>query len=178
MVFYGIHYGIEWQVLLVLLLEVGVAARFIDKLNGVYFEIFNAKIDVPNANKGPTSIRQGRLPALPVKTIVPKEPDVKDENEFVIHLNHLKGHARVLSEGAINSSKGFGYLLQKEVPTLVVEEPLMKNQRKKLIAAFLDTPAHSMANLTSMVNLSSKRNKTKDELIMEQFVSREKSKSV
>lgn len=69
-----------------------------------------------------------------------KETDVKDEAGYVIDLNHLKGHARVFSEGAIKFTKGYGWELRKEAPVIPSEEPPKSHKKdKKLLSMFRDS---------------------------------------
>jgi hypothetical protein len=125
--------------------------------------------------------RQARLPALPAKVGTTKE-DSKEEIEFVIDINHLKGHARTLSAGAISCPKGYGYLsLYKEgpVPQPPLEElPTKSFPRKgKFINSILTTPLQSELNLANKKQDHTKRFKDKDEMMIEQMLNREKSKS-
>jgi hypothetical protein len=148
-------------------------------------ELFSTKIDTIHQQKGPIH-RQHKLPALPAKLPGIKE-DGKDENEFIINIHHLRGHARVLSEGAIECTKGYGYQsLHKEsqqAPQPPPEEfPMKVFPRKgpKFISSI-------GASIQSELNISpikmrpdsafNKRIKDRDEILIELFVSREKSKS-
>jgi hypothetical protein len=167
-------------------LEQGIAARFHDKVNKLFLELYSTKVDPVNPQKGPVH-RQHKLPALPAKLPGIKE-DGKDENEFVINIHHLRGHARVLSEGAIECTKGFGYQsLHKEAP--IAPQPPPEEFPMKVFLRKGPKFINSIgASIQSELNISPikmrpdsashKRIKDRDEILIEMFVAREKSKSV
>jgi hypothetical protein len=76
-------------------------ARFFDKNNGMWVELFTSKI--PELPKAAIS----RARAWQSKDASGQE--VKEESNGTHHIrrNHLKGHARQLSEGAIHKIKTF-----------------------------------------------------------------------
>lgn len=97
--------------------EVGLIARFFDKNNGMWVEIFTSKI--PEQPKAAIS----RARAWQSKDAAGGQ-EVKEESNgtYYIRRNHLKGHARQLSEGAIYRLKTF---LEEDddLPSKRVEKP-------------------------------------------------------
>lgn len=74
------------------IIEVGIIARFLDKLNNVWIELFTGKIPEP-----PKVKERGRTLEHD-DTFYSK---TESSSNFYIVKNHLKGHARILSEGAV-----------------------------------------------------------------------------
>lgn len=159
-----------WEPVRYKMAKEGVAARFTDKINGLYLDLFTTKID-----NAPTQGKPGpRNPLNLTKGV----PDAKDQAEFAIDLNHLSGRARTLSEAAIYSVKGYGYSLQKTVePVAPVEEPpankplLRKFEKKAIIPMIAE---NSMTLDYDAIKRAMKKPKDAD---LELFLSREKSKS-
>ncbi|KAJ3000578.1 hypothetical protein HDV02_004873 [Globomyces sp. JEL0801] len=199
-------------------IEAGTFARFSDKYNDLYLELICHKLDAAPTEKQKNNMRSSR--AHINKPATHKEGDgPKDELEYQIDLNHLKGRTRTLSEGAIYCPKGFGYQLQKDyVPPVppTDDPPEKKHQRKfghmnntRPIAGFhlADIPDtnHSHESLVESSNnhinnvhiprptfgyhdsphdramhaakKKKEKIKDKDEIVLELFISREKSRS-
>ncbi|KAJ3315626.1 hypothetical protein HDV04_002040 [Boothiomyces sp. JEL0838] len=177
----------EWDPVRLKIGKAGVCARFSEKINeGIYLELFCQKIEtsvIPNKGNG------GRSMSVIQKPI---EAAAKDEFDFIINLNHLGGHSRNLSEGAIICLKGFGQHLLKDPvdkPVPPAEEPLMKGGKRfdrKIISMPIaendSTPFGSQDLLQfgrkPRVKPKPQKVKERDDLQRETFISREKSKSI
>ena len=77
---------LEWAPLRYRMAKAGVAARFSDKINNCFLEIFSSKTDAP--------IIQGKVGRNKPITKYQKGFDQKKQNEFQINLDHLRGSAR------------------------------------------------------------------------------------
>ncbi|KAJ3272251.1 hypothetical protein HDV01_005790 [Terramyces sp. JEL0728] len=177
----------EWDPVRLKIARAGMCARFSDKMNeGIYLELFCQKIEtsvLPNKGAG------GRSLSVVQKPI---EAAPKEEFEFIINLNHIGGHSRNLSEGAIICPRGYGQHLLKdavEKPPAPPEEAPIKGGRRldrKIInmpiAENDSTPMGSQDLLQfgrkPRVKPKPPKVKERDDLLREAFVTREKSKSV
>ncbi|KAJ3326187.1 hypothetical protein HDV06_000063 [Boothiomyces sp. JEL0866] len=177
----------EWDPVRLKIGKAGMCARFSEKINdGIYLELFCQKIETSVL---PTKGTGGRSMSVIQKPI---EVAPKEEFDFIINLNHIGGHSRNLSEGAIICLKGYGQNLLKdavEKPAPPPEELLMKGGRKfdrKIInipiAENESTPNGSQELLQfgrkPRVKPKPQKVKERDDLQREAFISREKSKSI
>lgn len=161
-------------------LEAGIYARFQDKINGLALDLLCTKLD--NA----TPAGKGDDKRKPKTTTLQKEPVVilvKEEVVYYIDLNHLKGHSRSLSEGAIKRTKSSNHEIKGPI---VVEEPNKKEKEKKVVTSLREengSATESTFNLDrSYGDVSSKKAhhpKNKEDMrAHENMMNREKSKSV
>lgn len=187
------------QLFIFLYVESGIYSRFEDSINGIYLDLLCTKLE-PTLITGKGKDRQQQNSKLASSQ---KEAETgKEEALYVIDLNHLKGHARVFSEGAIKFAKGYGWELRKDAPIVPNEEQVKnpkKDKDKKLLSMFRDDQAGaegalkevgndrgvtgSTEDLTPGVVPSRKlkhvlgRVKEAEMLIIENLINREKSKS-
>lgn len=114
---------LEWAPLRYKMAKAGIAARFSDKINNCFLEIFSSKPDAP--------ILQGKLGRnKPVAKDI-KGTDQKDQSEYRINLDHLKRTARY-------SFINIGHFLKAryiahEVSGLIFKKAKFLNRQSKIL---------------------------------------------
>jgi HPt (histidine-containing phosphotransfer) domain-containing protein len=154
-----------------LILEAGTVARFIDNINGCNIDIYSTKID-----SQPPSKMIYRISKLGV-TKQQLNSTQKDGLDIHIDLHHLKGHAKSLSAGAIAHQKA---LINEEFTVMPPsEDSKQKKFERKNVQLTSQYASAREVNIRRQINKRSARKyKSKDETLIELFVSREKSKTV
>jgi hypothetical protein len=144
----------------------GISARFQDSLNmGLKLELFSTRID------GTGDKKQGRGPRTSAVKHADNEASLP---ALTINHQHLKGHARCHSDNAIIFTLGIGHSLHQEAP--IVHEEVEKPKLRKYDRKFIQLSTELAESTNSRLSLKPK--KPKDKAAIENFVTRDKSKSV
>ncbi|KAJ3184712.1 hypothetical protein HDU87_004116 [Geranomyces variabilis] len=112
---------------------VGLAARLYDKINLVWIELFAAK-----GGEREASVREGEEPAAGTATAIAKAKKI----EYAIDFNHLAGHARVLSAGAV-------YRVKKPEDTNITQP-----ERAAILAQDAAAPAELLRTASASSDIS------------------------
>ena len=160
-------------------LESGIYARFLDSINGIKLDLLCSKLEPTIVTgKGKDRLNNNGKTA-PLRKV---EDNTKEDSPYIIDLNHLKGHARVLSEGCIKFVRGYGWeLLRKDGPT---SAGVKKDKDKRLLFLVRDeqegNQMGSAEDLTPAPRKIKQSTRYKDAEVqaLENFLNREKSKSV
>ncbi|KAJ3171158.1 hypothetical protein HDU88_008194 [Geranomyces variabilis] len=112
---------------------VGMAARLYDKINLVWIELFAAK-----GGEKEAFVREGEEPAAGTAAAIAKQKKI----DYAIDFNHLAGHARVLSAGAV-------YRVKKPEDTNITQP-----ERAAMLAQEAAAPAELLRAASASSNLS------------------------
>ncbi|KAJ3372389.1 hypothetical protein HDU91_003435 [Kappamyces sp. JEL0680] len=127
--------GLVWDPLRYKMAKYGTNARFVDKINGISLDLLCTKLEQPPL-VGKAAQRYHASKPLTLNSKANAEPG-KDEVDWIIDFNHLRGHARILSEGAVKNLKGYGYDIRKDHQAAPDDHANAKNGKpKKLISIF------------------------------------------
>ena len=188
---------LEWLNFRWKIATVGIFAKFRDKYNGLLLELYCSKIPEPPLPKQEVvggiarlRVKSARvdpqvqqMQALGTKETAPK-------NDTMINMNHLRGHARFLSVGAIVKVKPKGEVATIETTSdkpndqqIPVNQP--ENEPSEEYGKFLDPNSKARSKFMSKVSslaafskgAKKAKQKTKEELQQELFIKRKKSPS-
>lgn len=128
---------------------IGTVVRFHDRFNNIFCELFATKAETPATAKGATPVAPGVEGAEGTAT-------TERGPRYAIDFNYLKGHARILSEGAVYRIRDPNEEITPP-PQKEEEKPKEEDQPKTLKARTLLDARTSMESLTdsgSTLNLS------------------------
>lgn len=172
-------------------LESGIFTRFTDEINGLFLDLICTKVDPTTITKKKENAA-GKYNAFRRELL---EGNSKEDPDYAINFNHLKGHARILSDGAVSFTRGYGWELR--IPAPAAEEPAAPPKPPKKEAKLLsivrdnaekedekpaDEEAAGKAAVTNTTVKKTKqvlgRTREAEIILIENLLNREKSKSV